>query len=475
MCEEYAKNNDILILHTYIDRAMTGTNDNRPDFQRMIKDSFRKEWNYVIVYKLDRFSRNKYETAIHKKTLKDNGVKVMSATEYIPDTPEAIIFESMLEGYAEYYSAELSQKIRRGNNESRRKGNLTGGTIPFGYKNVNKKAVIVEDEAEVVRYIFEQYAHGEYVKNIVKELNARGITHKGKCFINNTVYNILKNERYAGIYHHNGEVFDNIYPRIVPQNIFEIVREKGIRNKLGSNSVAVDYLLRNKVKCGYCGESVIGECGTSKNGTRMYYYKCRGRKERLNNCEKQAVRKDVLENCVIDSIVKALSNNKTIETIVRGIMEEQERTRQNNPMLDMLTKEKRATETAIDNIMKAIEKGVVTNTTTKRLKQLEEKQEELERQIILERSNIAPEITQSDVRKYLRDAIQQSAKVMIELLIDKIILFDDRVEIYFKQIGKNSPDRERGFSFYTRTIDIKYKTYYGNKTERLHLDIEMYI
>ena len=99
VCEEYAKKNNILILGTYIDRAMTGTNDNRPDFQRMIKDSSRKEWNYVICYKLDRFSRNKYETAIHKKTLRDNGVKVLSAMENIPDTPEGIILESLLEGY----------------------------------------------------------------------------------------------------------------------------------------------------------------------------------------------------------------------------------------------------------------------------------------------------------------------------------------------------------------------------------------
>ena len=98
VCEEYAQKNNILILGTYIDRAMTGTNDNRPDFQKMIKDSNRKEWELVLVYKLDRFSRNKYEMAVHKKTLKDNGVRVISATEYIPDSPEAIILESMLEG-----------------------------------------------------------------------------------------------------------------------------------------------------------------------------------------------------------------------------------------------------------------------------------------------------------------------------------------------------------------------------------------
>ncbi len=99
VCEEYAKSHDILILNTYIDRAMTGTNDNRPDFQRMIKDSAKRQFEIVLVYKLDRFSRNKYETAIHKKTLKDNGVKLVSAMENIPDTPEGIILESLLEGF----------------------------------------------------------------------------------------------------------------------------------------------------------------------------------------------------------------------------------------------------------------------------------------------------------------------------------------------------------------------------------------
>ena len=94
VCKEYAERNDILVVDSYIDRAMTGTNDHRPEFQRMIKDSSKKEWDYVIVYKLDRFSRNKYESVIHRKTLKDNGVKLLSAMENIPDTPEGIIYHS---------------------------------------------------------------------------------------------------------------------------------------------------------------------------------------------------------------------------------------------------------------------------------------------------------------------------------------------------------------------------------------------
>ena len=173
VCNDYAERNNILIIVTYIDHAMTGTNDMRPDFQRMLKDSGKKQWDYVIVYKLDRFSRDKYETTIHKHTLKTNGVKVLSAMENIPDSPEGIILESLLEGMNQYYSAELSQKVKRGMYETRRKGLYQGGWIPYGYKLDGRKIVIDEEHAEVVRYMFEQYALGTFVKNIIANMDFR--------------------------------------------------------------------------------------------------------------------------------------------------------------------------------------------------------------------------------------------------------------------------------------------------------------
>jgi len=129
VCQDYASKNNIVIVDTYIDRAMTGTNDLRPDFQRMLRDSATGKWDYVLVYKLDRFSRNKYESITHKHTLKQHGISVISATENIPDTPEGIILESLLEGMNQYYSAELSQKVKRGMRETRIKGNFQGGNI----------------------------------------------------------------------------------------------------------------------------------------------------------------------------------------------------------------------------------------------------------------------------------------------------------------------------------------------------------
>ena len=204
VCNDYAERNEIRVVDTYIDRAMTGTNDNRADFQRMLKDSSKKAWDYVLVYKLDRFSRNKYEMAMHKKTLKDNGIKLISAMENIPDTPEGIILESLLEGMAEYYSAELSQKVRRGMNETRHKGNFTGGTVLYGYRVENHKVLINEDEAQIVKKLYLDFASGRLITDILQELRDTGILYRGKPFGRNTLYNLIKNEKYSGKYTYNG-------------------------------------------------------------------------------------------------------------------------------------------------------------------------------------------------------------------------------------------------------------------------------
>lgn len=453
VCEEYAQRNNILILNTYIDRAMTGTNDNRPDFQRMIKESARREWDFVIVYKLDRFSRNKYESTIHKKTLKNNGVTLLSAMENIPDTPEGIILESLLEGMNQYFSAELSQKVRRGMKETRLKGNFTGGYLIYGYNVENRKVVINKNKAEVVRFIFEQYSLGVYVKDIIKSLTAKGIYNHGKPFARNTVYNILKSEKYSGIYRHDGEVFENIYPQIVPTEIYERVRSKIDGNKYGKRSVEVVYLLRQKMKCGYCGMPISAETGTSKNGQVKRYYKCSGRK-RGSDCNKSVIRKDLLENLVIDTTLEELSKPQVVNALVKGMLDIQEQQAKGTPVLNMLTKEKRQTENAIKNIMTAIEKGVITNTTTKRLKELEEQQENLERQILIERSKTAVKLSESDMKQFYIQALKLEPQMLINYLIKEIVLFDDKIEIHYNSPIRISPDDSQGFSFYSKTIQI---------------------
>ncbi len=455
VCNEYAKSHDITVVKTYIDRAMTGTNDNRPDFQKMIKDSNRKEWELVLVYKLDRFSRNKYEMAVHKKTLKDNGVKVISATEYIPDSPEAIILESMLEGYAEYYSAELSQKVKRGMKETRLKGNFTGGTIIYGYKVENHKVTIDEEKAEVVRYIYEQYAMGVYVKDIISALTEKGIFNKGKPFARNTIYNILKNEKYFGIYRHNDEVFDNIYPAIVPKEVYEKVRRKTDANKYGKRSVEVVYMLRNKMICGYCGKPISAETGTSKGGKKIRYYKCLGRKHN-NGCTKSMVRKELLEDFVVNNIVKLLSEKEVKDKMISSLMRMQEELITDNADLQRLTKERKTTETQITNIMTAIENGGTSATAMKRLRELELKAAELEKAIAIQKAKTADRFTEEEMRAYYEQVLTLEPQMLINSLVKQITLYDDKIIIQYNSSVKAGPDESRDFSFYEKQLKMPY-------------------
>ena len=452
VCEEYAKNKDILILNTYIDRAMTGTNDNRPDFQRMLKDSQKREWNYVIVYKLDRFSRNKYEMAMHKKTLKDYGVKLISATEYIPDTPEAIIIESMLEGYAEYYSAELSQKVRRGMKESWLKGNYTGGQMILGYTVENHKVQVVEEEADIVRMIFQKYLLGVMAKQLVEDLNRMNITNKGRPFNKNTIYHLLRNEKYAGIVTHGGVVYDNIFPAIIEKDVYEKVKEKNEKNRYGKKSVRAPNIFRNKVVCGYCGSNVTADSGTARNGSVKRYYKCIGRKHN-NGCQKAIIQQNAFEQIVIDALIKELSVPENKQMLISKLMKYQKEENAHNAAYEALKKEKKKVDSSLNNIVKAVEEGLVNKTMRARMKELEQRQEELERELLIQKSKMSVEIPEKTIEKYYEEALRLERTALVSYLVNKIVLFDEEIHIYLNTPLMSNPDNSRDcFNYKCKTL-----------------------
>ena len=218
-------------------------------------------------------------------------------------------------------------------------------------------------------------------------------------------------------------------------------------------------LLKDKVKCGYCGQSIIGESGTAKSGQKKYYYKCRGRKARITDCDNPALRKEVLENLVIQALQKKLSDPKTIDEMVKGIMDAQKRALGNNPVLTSLEREKRSVDSSIENVMKAIEQGVITQTTTSRLRELEEKRDALARQIIIEQSKKLKMLTEEEVRAYYMRYIKQSPPILIEHLIQKIVLYKDKIEIYYNNPLKNRPEETQDGSFCIgeTTVSIKQK------------------
>ena len=455
-CTEYAKYHDILIVDTYIDRAMTGTNDNRTSFQKMLKDASKQAWDIVLVYKLDRFSRNKYEMAIHRKTLRDNGIRLVSAKENIPDSPEGIILESLLEGMAEYYSAELSQKVRRGMRESRLKGNFTGGHLLYGYKVENKKVVIDETKALIVRRIFNEYASGKFVKNIVSDLTKEGFYNKNKPFAINTIINMLKNKKYIGINEHDDEVFNNTYPRIVSQEVFDIVSQTFKQNRYGKRTQEVFYLLKNKLFCGYCGKQISSESGTSKTGKVIRYYKCSNRKK-SNKCCKESIRKEVLEELVLDVTLKTFENKTKVNYLAEKILELNNANNNSNSKTTLLENEKTKITKSIENILTAIENGIVTSSTKERLEDLELNLKVINESILYEKSRERIKLQKEDIIKFIKKAIKKEPRLLVKTLVKKIILFDDKIEIYYNYIeNRKRPDEEdhQAFSFFSETFNV---------------------
>lgn len=294
-CSEYAQRNGMTVLSSYIDRALSAKTDNRPEFQRMVKDSAQGLFDVVLVWKLDRFARNRYDSAHYKAILKKNGVKVVSAKEAIAEDSTGILLESLLEGYAEFYSVELSEKIHRGQKENALKGLNNGGGVPLGYtlNHQSQKLEMDPITAPLVVEIFTRYAQGETARAIADNLNARGLrTQRGKRFGLNSFWVMLKNRKYIGEYRYQDVVIPGGVPAIVPQDLFDRVQARVDRNKRtpAAAKAEEEYLLTTKLFCGKCGRMMVGESGTSRTGVKHYYYKCGGAKRKLG-CDKKAVRK----------------------------------------------------------------------------------------------------------------------------------------------------------------------------------------
>lgn len=391
------------------------------------------------VYKLDRFSRNKYEMAIHRKHLKDNGVKILSAMENIPDSPEGILLESLLEGMNQYYSEELSQKTKRGLRETRIKGNYMGGPINYGYNVVHEttgeqtvaKVAINEEEAPILLHIFEAYAAGNRIPDIVRELDDRGIKNRGNPFTVNSIYFMLQQEKYTGVYNFNGETFTHIYPAIIPKELFQIVRKRIDKNKTGKHVIGVDYILMGKCFCGYCGRQLRSAAGTTTDGTILRYYRCPYAKKDMN-CHNKSVRKEVLEEIIINTLTEELTKPDNLNFLTDKVFELYCAQAQDDSDLHRYEKELAATDKAIKNILSAIEEGIFTPSTKQRLTELEEKKVRLEQAITIKNAQEKNMLTKTDIERYICDAVKLTAKQMVELLVERIDVYADKICIKLK-------------------------------------------
>ena len=435
-CTAYAEKNGITIVKHYIDRAISAKTDNRPEFQQMIKDSDKKLFDIVLVWKLDRFARNRYDSARYKTQLKKNGVKLMSATEIISEGPEGIILESVLEGYAEYYSADLAEKVVRGQTENILKGRCNGGRGTFGYTLDSERKFHIDPLASpFVLESFRKYRDGLTMKEIRDWLNENGIKNPvGGAFTYNSVEHMLKNRRYIGELKFRDVVVPDAISPIVPLELFDDVQEKMLKNKKAParRKAEDDYLLTTKLHCGYCGALMFGESGTSRTGEVHRYYKCATAKKH-KGCKKKTVRKQWLEDLVVNQTMQLVRDDAAMESIIAKVMELQDRENTNLPLYE---KQLRDAESGIQNMLNAIQAGILTSSTKERLEQLEETKRELEARIAEEKL-AKPKVTEEFIRfwllrfRKLNMSLKDQRQALVDTFINAIYLYDDKVLITF--------------------------------------------
>lgn len=445
----WANANGHVIVKEYVDEALSARTDKRPNFLKMIEDSKIEDWNGVVVHKLDRFSRNRYNSAVYKKTLKDNNKKLFSVLEKLDDSPESIIMEAMLEGLSEYYSANLAREVKKGLTENALDCKHNGGIPPLGYSVKDSHYVVDKRESEIIKLIFNMYKTNHSYVEICSELNLRGYkTKRNKNFSKNSIHDILVNEKYIGNYtfgygnrakkrgQPNPDMIkiEGGMPAIIDKDTFFIVQEKmkGRKHMGGSYKAKQVYLLSGLIKCGICNEKYVG----ARKNTYWSVYECSGHKKGM--CENKAIKKEEIEKIVVDELkvkINGLFNNVELLEKVNTKYKELHNDTENNLKIE---EEKLSNvQTQINNINNAILDGFYSPEMKDKMKLLQSEKEFIERSIYLIR-NISEkdEITSADINNILNTDLLKlesdnlnNIKEIIQKYIKEIIITPENINI----------------------------------------------
>jgi DNA invertase Pin-like site-specific DNA recombinase len=447
-CYAYAEREKLLVMGEYIDRALTGRNDDRPDFQRMIADSAKKQFQHIIVYKLDRFARNRFDSAHYKHLLKKNGVKVVSATERISDDPEGIILEGVIESLAEYYSANLSQNVRRGQRESVLKGSHIGGIPPFGFKSVTidgkHKLIADENNAPIIRYVFEQYANGITKKKIMGNLTAKGVlNYYGRPLTYSAMQHALKNEKYIGKYIYNGQEVAGACEALIDEETFGKVQEmlKARSHGKSGEKSREDYLLQGKAYCGHCGTRLVGDSGANRLGAVYHYYAC-GKRKKSRECDKKNEKKAFLEWYVVEQTVEYVLQPERMDYIASRIVAKYE-DEYNDKRIKEYERQIVKLEREVDNLISAIAASgaKMAERVADKIEVMETQKADIEHELVTMRIANAHRYTREQIIAWLKvftrgellDPVFQ--RRIIDVFINSVYVYDDKIIIYYNVQG----------------------------------------
>ena len=394
-CRAYADAHGIDIIGLYADRHISGTStEGRDEFLRMMHDADLHRFDCVVTWKIDRFGRSREDIAVNKIRLRKAGVQLHYAKESVPEGPEGILLESLLEGLAEYYSADLRQKVTRGIRESAKKGRISAGQLPIGYtRSPEDQRVVVDPErAEAVREVFRRHIAGASVSDLQRVLYDHGIrSRSGKMPAQSVVYRMLRNEHYLGRFEIQGvEIF--VDPIIDPATFAAAAANFKTSRQNAAGRADVDYLLSCKCHCAECGKLLQGSHGTGKAGRKYYYYRCPSK-------DLKAIPKQYLEDLVVDRTCQDILTDDMIAKLTRKIVEIQEKEK-NADAATRLRKELAGLKKKQSNIIQAIEDGAGSSLVA-RLNEIEDLMDELT--VEIERAQLQrPVVPEEIIRGWLQ-------------------------------------------------------------------------
>lgn len=433
VCQKYAEQNDLQIIAEYVDRAISGTSDKRPQFQQMIADSATGKFEHILVYKLDRFARNRYDSALYKKKLRDHGVTVLSATEAISNTPEGIIMEGLLEAMDEYYSAELARKSRRGREESFRKGRFLSTHIPFGYKNVDHHLVIDDATAPIAKMIFERYAAGDRLKDIEIWLNGLGVRNAaGNEWDACSLSRLLHRTYYYGEYKWGDFEGTAECPAILSRDLWDKVQDRLAESskRRRENRTSYDYILTGKL---YCSAHNRMMSGISSHNSRYHRYRCL-------DC-RHVYPAEALQDRVLNALQEYLNSEK-LDQIAQAAF--------NAYMQEVGTDERPAMEAELKNVEKQLQNAVNAVLNGFASDALKDTMQELEarKQQLMERIDDAqapaPRFTVEQFRAILERVASGSPRELLDTFVNRIIKKDDMLIICINLTDEsNTPPLEQ--------------------------------
>ena len=440
----FAKREGFTIVHEYADHARSGFKNAsaRTAFQSMMSSADSGSFDTVICWKVDRFGRNREESAQYKGRLRRFGVKVLYAMEPIPEGSAGVLLEGMLEATAEWYSRQLSENVTRGMTDNAHRC-LYNGTRILGYRRgPDDRYAIHPEEAAIVRRIFDLYCSGYSAARISKIMNDQGVRSSRGCrFRPESLLRIVSNERYTGVYIWGDIRVPDGMPSIIERSVFEEAQRMKRKTARHVEQGAVDYLLTGKSFCGLCGAAMIGDSGTSRTGVRHHYYTCQAHKAK-KGCSKKSVQKDRLEASVVDFVLDHVLVDPMIETIADAVMKLQAEEMKKSPLASMEA-EYAEIQKQIDNINNAIAAGIWNSSTSAKLKALEDDAETLRVSVETLRYSQSQLIDRDRVLFFLHRFTKGdrddplNRRTIIETFVNSVYVYDDHLKIVINNCEGN--------------------------------------